>query len=296
MNSNDPFKINKITFEEILNDLQKVKQTIKSINLNFDKSRFGTYHQRIVKLWDAINVNQTEKFRRSNDFETSIIALVESIELISIFDNLPITTNPVLTEKIRKILKGPILPRDENHNSNESRNTIFELNLGAHFKKATNNVDFSTGDFLSIYNGDTFVFECKRPFAQRNTMKNFNKANRQLSSKINAQPNYYGIIALSINRLLTKGELFPVVNTEEQLKMIMENAVQDFISLWEQKFISKIINIKILGMIVHLLVPAIVEDQGIPFISQFSGITNFCLNNSSDFFKLKNLSMSLRPI
>jgi hypothetical protein len=42
----------------------------------------------------------------------------------------------ITRRKIAKVLAGPLLPNDEDKNSNEAQNTLFELNVAARLRRA----------------------------------------------------------------------------------------------------------------------------------------------------------------
>ena len=79
--------------------------------------------------------------------------------------------------KNAKVLAGPLLPNDEDKNSNEARNTLFELNVAARLRRAgfiaSPGID---ADVECEFDGRKLFVECKRPFRERNVAKQIRKA------------------------------------------------------------------------------------------------------------------------
>jgi hypothetical protein len=106
-------------------------------------------------------------------------------------------------------LCGPISPFDEQPKNSEARNTMFELSLAADWKNAGSNVELGEPDIKLRAPAALFQTECKRPFSENSVRSNIGAAASQLGKELNnpGNENDYGIIAISLSRAFTKGNL-----------------------------------------------------------------------------------------
>src|SRR5437899_2977546 len=96
---------------------------------NVKKSRFTNYKALIERLCAIIKGNSFEKLPPEIKQELTdrnleyVLSLTESVTLVETMDYLKACEDPeIVREKLARILSGPVLPKDEDHNSNEARN------------------------------------------------------------------------------------------------------------------------------------------------------------------------------
>lgn len=86
---------------------------------------------------------------------------------------------------------------------------MFELSLAADWKNAGNQVEVGEPDIKLRAPAALFQTECKRPFSENSVRRNIEDAASQLGKELNrpGNENDCGIIAISLSRVFTKGNL-----------------------------------------------------------------------------------------
>ena len=113
---------------------------------------------------------------------------------------------------------------------------MFELSLAADWKNAGSEVELGEPDIKLRATAGMFQTECKRPFSENSVRKNLEEAASQLGDELNeaGSQNDYGIVAISLSRVFTKGNLacFAPAGTGKRLmgealaELLDENPVQ----------------------------------------------------------------------
>jgi hypothetical protein len=103
----------------------------------------------------------------------------------------------------------PDLAIDEEPKNSEARNTMFELSLAADWRNAGSEVEVGEPDIKLHAPAALFQTECKRPFWENSVRTNTEDAASQLEKELNKPGNEsdYGVVAISLNRVFTKGDL-----------------------------------------------------------------------------------------
>ncbi|MGH7771599.1 MAG: hypothetical protein ACREQA_05125, partial [Candidatus Binatia bacterium] len=126
-------------YAELLEKLEAVLTFCENLELGdqVKKSRFKEYRTLIKKLCSIIDSYSFDSLPAEIKKELSdrnleyVLSLTESVELVETMDYLKTCDEEIAREKLTKILGGPLLPKDEDGNSNEARNTLFEVNLAS---------------------------------------------------------------------------------------------------------------------------------------------------------------------
>jgi hypothetical protein len=86
---------------------------------------------------------------------------------------------------------------------------MFELSLAADWKNAGSEVEIGEPDIKLRTPAAGFQTECKRPFSENSVRKNIADAASQLGGELDkpGNENNYGIVAISLTRVFTKGNL-----------------------------------------------------------------------------------------
>jgi len=116
----------------------------------------------------------------------------------------------IFLKKLRIILNAPLLMSDETSNSNEGRNTLFELKLFTRLKNANYNVNLCANhpDILLKVNDREYAIECKRIYKPETLISNVKVAIKQLQQYSLSQTNRFGIVAISITRYFHSGNKY----------------------------------------------------------------------------------------
>ncbi|MBI3455728.1 MAG: hypothetical protein HY002_08065 [Candidatus Rokubacteria bacterium] len=125
------------TYDELLKNLDEALKIARALGLQLEveASRFREYRERLDYLIRIVRAQRagviTEPIDRTlrGEQDRYVIALSESSELGSLAGFLAACEADVLRTRLRRILAGPAMPVEEDQNSNEAGNVLFELNL-----------------------------------------------------------------------------------------------------------------------------------------------------------------------
>lgn len=193
---------NIIGFTDLLRD---AIDWLRSLGIRVEGTRFTQYVKQLQEIVDIPGLQA-----RTDDprFELVLEALDSGGELLVIQRDLAQYDSPELRRRLAAFVKGPYLQREElvNTSSNQARNLGFELVFAAQLVKAKfTPVLPETGDLRT--ESPSILFECKRLQREGKTEKALKDARDQLRST-NADTPSFNVIALSIGKLLHKGEKF----------------------------------------------------------------------------------------
>ncbi len=158
--------------------------------------------------------------------QTSLIDQINDV--FSVYEKIKDEYKKNFEKKIELVLNSkimPILPENETEESNQGRNTLFELRLSSHFLNAGYDVEVPAEehpDFRFFSNGSSYPVECKRIFSffptLRGFRRNIKKAIDQLVDNSLKSPNDYGVVAVNISRFfkLNDAKRLFVARTEEE--------------------------------------------------------------------------------
>jgi hypothetical protein len=198
-----------LTWDRILAGLDQVLDLCRSLDLEEEVAQSRFHHHR------ELLVGLTQQFRDgghaaamehyNTDRLAHVVALAESHELVLL--DLFLRANAssdILQRKLREALDGPVLPTEEDKNTNHGRNILFELNLAA--KLWTVGIMPTLGEHPDLsceIDGKKLLIACKRPltdFGGRNTIRDAWTSLVRQSKK--DRPGTRGVIALSIGKLV----------------------------------------------------------------------------------------------
>jgi hypothetical protein len=154
--------VQRVRYKDILQQLDIALDFCRSLGLSdrVEQSRFHEYLQRIRFLVKMIATDLTEAkweaaLGRAEQRLMYHIALLEGLEFSEILSHARPLNRTGLQQTLRAILnaRAPVLPVDEDANSNESRNRLFELNLAAKLLRARVNVSLGEPDLICELDG-----------------------------------------------------------------------------------------------------------------------------------------------
>jgi hypothetical protein len=208
-------------YDELLSQLKATLDFCHSISLAdvVERSRFKKYLARIQRLCEIIQTYPPGELPLEIESELKdenldyVLSLTESIEFIDAVSLLKTCDVAVIRRKIVTVLGGPVLPNDEDENSNEARNTLFELNLASKLRRAGLNASPGMdADIECRIGGEHLLIECKRPFWEQNVGRQIKKAARQLKKRLKTvSSESRGIVAVSLSKAMNPGDKFFVL-------------------------------------------------------------------------------------
>jgi hypothetical protein len=194
-------------FDAVLKSLNKLDPWLRSLGIEPKSDR---WHQAI-QIVDRAKEQRAivERGGRREHIGNYMDGLFEAMEIHEIVEAFSGESSPAFKGKLERALCGPISPFDEQPKNSEARNTMFELSLAADWKNAGNQVEVGEPDIKLRAPAALFQTECKRPFSENSVRRNIEDAASQLGKELNkpCNENDYGIIAISLSRVFTKGNL-----------------------------------------------------------------------------------------
>jgi len=150
----------------------------------------------------------------------------------------------------------------ETRNSNEARNTLFELRLGAALRAAGASVTLGgLADLVVDHAAFRLYVECKRPLAEHNIARRADEACSQLRSRFHADshPNAVGMVAISTSRSLNAGgNKMLFVERESDIEPSLTSDLQRIYDSYCGAVCSQI-DFRIIGVICHVFTPVLVK-------------------------------------
>lgn len=162
---------------------------------------------------------------------SSFYQLEDLLKVFEIIDDVDKASYSVLIKKLKTVFNAPLLMMQENSNTNEGRNILFELRLFSRLitKGFSPRLSFGHPDIQLHINNHEYMFECKRPFNINTLVININNAINQLEKYSLRSTKNYGIVAISITRCIHLGKKRLEVSSEliakTKLQQIMTNIV-----------------------------------------------------------------------
>ncbi len=251
----------KIDYDIILNRLNETRDWLSNIKLKTDESRFSDILEHVHLICDHHAKNKVQDLVDNFDNEILWYALLESRAFLDIHQAFKeLKSHQIPRAKLVEILKGPFLSRDEDPAAQNihSRNTLFELQIGAKFNNAGIEViGFDDIDF--ILDEQQFNAQCKRIHSLKRIEENVQKAYEQIQSRLKNNEKQKAIICISIDKLTEKDGKILRVKRAKDITPEMVRITSDFIET-NRKYWQNFVDIRLIATLVYFQAAAIVED------------------------------------
>jgi hypothetical protein len=222
-------------FRDILEKLDETLGFCKSLGLSgvLENSRFTEYRHNIARLQDIVSsgtedsrADKLQKELQEHHLQF-VISLTESLELLSTFRYINTIDAKLARYKLRKVLVGPFLPIDEDQNSNEARNTLFELNLASKLAATGFEPTLGEADIEITIQERQVLIECKRPAARKSVRTAIKSGRNQLNFRLKSKPSgSRGIIAVSMSKAINTRDDFLLYSEESSAKEMLGDLVE----------------------------------------------------------------------
>lgn len=267
-----------VSYEKTVEELYKIKTWLEDLKIkNIDNSRLPAIIEYSSQLNNEFKRYSEGKpnnlFSLKKDVET---AAYEGVALSMIYRGLSLMNqNHLPKKKLEKCICGPFSSLEEKHddNTNQARNTLFELETNAYMKVCGLNVlpEFEDANF-SVDRYKVSI-QCKRPLSDGKLIDNLDEAYEQLvdNNYISKDDTSYGLIAVSWEKLYQLDKVRPVQNRRE-LQQLAIGFYNDFMQkigdFWKEKK-----NTKLLGLMLSFKSPVVFKDK-----KTFQGINWFMVH------------------
>jgi hypothetical protein len=217
------------TYSEILDRLEALGEYLTKLKVHRIPDQLCGAIANVRELEKAYCERRTENLIALDDpaladrrMQELVWSVVEGWQLAMIFEGIRDYDPKVIKKQLLKALKGPLHPVDETGSTNEARNTLFELLLGAQFRRAGASITIGEEADLRIdYGGARLYIECKRPLYAHNIPINIARARHQLQYRFKSDRRSNdpanevgGLVAISISKALNSGVKMFVVDEE----------------------------------------------------------------------------------
>lgn len=243
------------SWSDMLADLDRAIAFCRSLRLEraLTDSRFLEYRNRLSQLASSFASGGREEAHKTfgEDPGRNLIALSESAELSSLLPFFEACDRKILRRKLRDVLNGPYLPSEEDPNSNQARNILFELNLAAKLWTAGLAPKLGEHPDLSCVTDTAEIFiECKRPFSWPGGEAGLRNAEAQLRSQLpSARGGPHGVVALSVARLVIPGNQLFTFQDEASGRRAAKEVLSQIADRLE--LIWRSLDERIIGVIFH---------------------------------------------
>lgn len=252
---------------------------------------------RLIELAEKERKNdQTAKEFMKNELRRKkfYFSLLDISELKEIIKYSTCLDKNILKEKIKKYIKGNILPSEETINNNEAKNIGFELSLVSKFISDGYNAVLckDNPDILVSIENRRYFIECKRVFSESGIESAVEDGKCQLIRTL-GDNNDFGIIAISFSRTKISDDMMMLCQDERDANNRLDLLFASFI-LKNQRYWKKIRNQKIIAVLLHFSSLIGFGDSELPLsTSNFIALNNVFDDGSFnkmayDFRKLKH--------
>ena len=271
------------TYRNLANSEKDFDNILTKIKMNVNRSdRIHKAYTIVRKLADLVYGNGSkgseQRWKAHNEKYPkgeSLQALLDIREVANFIPFLGTIERSVLRLKMEALLKGSMIRGDESELNNKSvaRNTQFELFLFSHLCLSGYEVEICehNPDIKVTIGSRVYFIECKRILRHSDNSVNSNvkTALRQLnSSLVNKDDNHFGIVAISVQRILSKPEDILNSKTPDTGLKYVQELTRQFIeennASWQNS--NRLKNNRIASVWVHYS-GGVVVDSDIPLWS-----------------------------
>lgn len=287
----------KHTFQELVNLRKEFDLLLTNLGLKIKSS--DRIHQAFTLIELAERDRKDDK--KAKEFMKNTLrrkkfyfSLLDISELRQIIKHSNKFDKEILKEKIRKYIKGNILPSEETISNNEAKNIGFELGLASKFISDGYNAILckNNPDVLLNIGECRYLIECKRVFSESGIEHAVENGKNQLN-RILKNKNDYGIIAISFSRTKTVNDMMFFCKDENDARLQMDSLFLSFIQN-NQRFWKKITNSKIIAVLLHFS-SLIGFNSDLPLSTSNFIVLNNVFDKDPSFIKLVYKLRELKP-
>lgn len=264
------------SYSKVLDDYTAAIEWMGRLGVKVGSGRAAQYAKEFAWVEENYQTAPQDQIRFSSFINTAF-EIYELTAIFQSFHSLPSEQAIHFVERLQVAVNGPEKRIDENENTSRSRNFLFELAVAAKNYKPEKGLtaDFSSKADVGLkYGKNTILVECKRMTTPSSIEKHVKKAVDQLKKELKKLigANQYGLVAIDISKMFTKGGDLYVAGNDDVLSRgsseLMNSFINQYNHIW-QRVLAK--NPKILGAIVRFSFMGISEGRNLPvYISEWS--------------------------
>jgi hypothetical protein len=287
-----------MSHEQIVAALDRVLELCRQIGLTraVKASRFLEYRQRLQWLIALPSHRHAEDAAPMTPQDKRLLAtaLAESLELAGLADFLETCTPTILKPKLRDILRGPLVPFEEDKLSNKARNIMFELNLAEKLWRARLQPELGEHpDVQCVVNGTTLLIECKRPLSARGVVGCIGAARKQLELELRGRPHARGITAVSLSKT-RDGDTFLAYSNEGEVQAFLGDELEQLAQQAEAA--EQELSHSIIGMLYHFMTPAQNRETALPVLAEQLNLKPLAAHGTADYRAMQKLHAAVAAV
>lgn len=254
-----------ISFIDAAEELERACDWLKSLGIDFSRTRVGRYRALFSDLATAQLDNRFDVFDAKYSHAEFVNAAYERSELVNIYTGLQGLADTSLIGRLKDAIKGHELYVMDTADRS-GRDFSLELAVAAHFARKGYSIDFDTDADMKVDFGEFHLYvECKRLKSPKKVEHRIKDAIAQLNRRYRLSRESAlarGILVVSIGRIINN-KLGQIVGKQHaDLGIIAGEINRQFIHqykhLWQKPGRDK----RLLGAAVILDAPATVEGSG----------------------------------
>lgn len=223
----------KVRYSAVLEELKAFDEWLQRLGIPVQQADRAHRAIRILAKAEHAFQDQLEESAAGISKTEYLFSLTEALELNDVY--LAFRNHPAgqLRERLIRALSGPALPEHEVQSNRDGRNIMFELALGAEWAQRGAEVDLVEPDlFVKTPDANYFV-ACKRPDYEHGIRAAVHDAASQLRDVLsNDKTESFGVIAISLSRVLNRGRAF-FSGTHEQLNNLLQSMMGKHLHSWK---------------------------------------------------------------
>jgi hypothetical protein len=232
------------TYREIIERLNALEVWLKNLGIATSPTRLGLYQRKLLALAEAHEAGAVDRLYSKADAREMILTFSEISEFEFIQEHLQsISDNCGLAEKLKEVISGPNLTRDEDpaSSSNRPRNVLFELTVSASLAAAgLALLPAGTCDVAASFEAHTVLIECKRPQFEHQLNSAIKGGMNQLKTRMaSVHGANFGILAISVSKALLQGRKLVTANTQQGVSVGIDSVVDAFIRAHKRTWNAK---------------------------------------------------------
>lgn len=287
----------KHSFQELIETRQNFDSILVDLDIKIKPD--DRIHQsfKLIELAEKERENdQAAKEFMKNELRRKkfYFSLLDISELKEIIKYSTCLDKNIFKEKMKKYIKGSILPSEETVSNNEAKNIGFELSLVSKFLSGGYDAILckDNPDILVSIENRRYFIECKRVFSESGIESAVEDGKYQLNRMLKDNSDF-GIIAISFSRTKISDDMMMVCQDENDANNRFDLMFTSFI-LKNQRYWKKIKNQKIIAVLLHFSSLIGFNDSELPLsTSNFIALNNIFDDGSfyklaHDFRKLKH--------
>jgi hypothetical protein len=223
----------KVRYSTVLEDLKGFDEWLQRLGVPVQQADRAHRAIRIPEKAERAFQDQQEDSAVSISKTEYLFSLTEALELHDVYVAYRNQPADQLRQRLIRALNGPALPEHETQSNRDGRNIMFELALGAEWSQCGAEVDLVEPDlFVKTPDANYFV-ACKRPDYEHGIRAAVHDAASQLRDVLsNDQAENFGVIAISLSRVLNRGRDF-FSGTHQQLNTLLQLMMEKHLHTWK---------------------------------------------------------------